>query len=154
MAETDLESETDALAQLPGLPANELRLIHPDERPQFDRLLCEHHYVHNATLVGETLRYVAVAPDGRWLALLGWASPALHLRPRDRWLGWSEPQRAARLCLVAQNSRFLLLTERNHYPNLASHLLAHCTRRLAADWLTAHGHTVLVAESFVDPDQV
>ena len=153
MAETDLESETDALAQLPGLPANELRLIHPDERPQFDRLLCAQHYLHNATLVGETLRYVAVAPAGRWLALFGWASPALHLRPRDRWLGWSEPQRAARLCLIAQNSRFLLLTERNHYPNLASHLLARCTRRLAADWLAAHGHTVLVAESFVDPDQ-
>ncbi|MDO9065618.1 MAG: ISAs1 family transposase, partial [Chloroflexota bacterium] len=137
---------------LPGVPALALRLILPDERARFDQELCAHHYLHNATLVGETLRYVAVAPDGRWLALLGWASPALHLRPRDRWLGWSEPQRAARLRLVAQNSRFLLLAERAHYPNLASHLLARCTRRLPADWLAAHGHTVLVAESFVDPE--
>jgi hypothetical protein len=142
----------DPLPLLPGLPALELRLIRPDERAHFDQTLAERHYLHNATLVGETLRYVAVAPDGRWLALIAWASPALHLRPRDRWIGWSEPQRAARLRLVAQNSRFCLLCERATYPNLASHLLARCTRRLPEDWLAAHGHTVLVGESFVDPD--
>ena len=146
-------TQDDPLPHLPGLPALELRLIHPDERPRFDQFLCEQHYLQNATLVGETLRYVAVAPNGHWLALLAWSSPALHLRPRDRWIGWSEPQRAARLRLVAQNSRLLLLAERAHYPNLASHLLACCTRRLPADWLAAHGHTVLVAESFVDPER-
>ena len=144
-------AEPDLLAALPGLPAHELRLIRSEERARFDELLCAQHYLRNATLVGETLRYVAVAPDGRWLALFGWASAALHLRPRDSWIGWSEPQRAARLRLIAQNSRFLLLAERAHYPNLASHLLARCTRRLADDWLAVHGHTVLVAESFVDP---
>jgi len=145
-------ADPDLLPALPGLPALELRLIHPEERACFDELLCAKHYLHNATLVGETLRYVAVRPDGRWLALLGWASPALHLGPRDRWIGWSEPQRAARLRLIAQNSRFLLLVERAHYPNLASHLLARCTRRLAADWRAAHGHPVLLAESFIDPE--
>ncbi len=51
----------------PGVPAHELRLILPDERARFDQELCMHHYLHNATLVGETLRCVAVAPDGRWL---------------------------------------------------------------------------------------
>ena len=124
-------AEPDLLAALPGLPAHELRLIRSEERARFDELLCAKHYLRNATLVGETLRYVAVAPDGRWLALFGWASAALHLRPRDSWIGWSEPQRAARLRLIAQNSRFLLLVERAHYANLASHLLARCTRRLA-----------------------
>jgi hypothetical protein len=144
-------AHTDLPPTLTGVPALTLRLIDSDERPRFDQLLCERHYLHNATLVGETLRYIAVAPDGSWLALLAWASPARRLRARDRWIGWSEPQRAARLCLVAQNSRFLLLTERDHAPNLASHLLARCTRRLPADWVAGHGHPVLVAESFVDP---
>lgn len=146
-------ADPDLLPALPGLPALELRLMRPEERLRFDELLCAQHYLHNATLVGATLRYVAVAPDGRWLALLAWSSPALHLRPRDRWIGWSEPQRAARLRLIAQNSRFLILAERAHYPNLASHLLARCTRRLADDWLAAHGHTVVLAESFVDPER-
>lgn len=144
--------QTDLPATLPGVPACELRLIFAEERARFDQTLCELHYLKNANLVGETLRYVVVSPDGSWLALLGWASAALHLGPRDRWIGWSEPQRVARLRLVAQNSRFLLLTKRAEYPNLASHLLARCTRRLADDWLAAHGHTVLVAESFVDPE--
>lgn len=143
---------TDLPPPLPGLPACELRLLQPEERPRYDQLLGERHYLHNATLVGETLRYVAVGSDGRWLALFGWSSPALHLRPRDRWIGWSEPQRAARLRLVAQNSRFCLLVERAQYPNLASHLIARCTRRLPEDWVQAYGHTVLVAESFVDPE--
>ena len=95
----------------------------------------------------------AVGADGRWLALFGWSSPALRLRPRDGSLGWSEGQRAARLRLIAQNSRFLIRAERALYPNLASHLLARCTRRLADDWLATHGHTVLVVESFVDPER-
>ncbi len=146
-------AHSDLPATLPGVPALTLRLLAPGERPRFDHLLCTRHYLHSATLVGETLRYVAVAPDGCWLALLAWSSPARRLRSRDRWIGWSDPQRAARLRLVAQNSRFLLLTERVHSPNLASHLLAGCARRLAADWVASHGHPVLVAESFVDPER-
>lgn len=142
---------SDLPATRPGVPALTLRLLAPDERARFDDLLRTRHYLHRATLVGETLRYVAVAPDGGWLALLAWSSPARRLRARDRWIGWTEPQRAARLRLVAQNSRFLLLSERADTPNLASHLLAGCTRRLAADWRARHGHPVLVAESFVDP---
>ncbi len=145
--------DSDPALALPGLPALELRLILPDERPQFDQTLCAEHTLHNANLVGETLRYMAVGADGRWLALFGWSSPALRLRPRGGWLGWSEGQRAARLRLIAQNRRFLIRAERALYPNLASPLLARCTRRLADDWLATHGHTGLVVESFVDPER-
>ena len=126
-------------------------LITSEERSRWDREICEHHYLGNANLVGEVLRYVVSTPEGRWVALLGWSSPAWHLRPRDRWINWSEDQRANRLRLVVQNSRFLLLVPRTQYPNLASRALALCTQRLAADWLEAFGHTALVAESFVDP---
>lgn len=135
------------------LPQVRVRLISPRERAQWDHLITEHHYLHNATLVGEVLRYVAVGPDERWVGLLGWASPALRMRPRERWIGWSEAQREARLRLVAQNSRFLILTERGRVPNLASRLLALCTARLAADWEAVHGHPVLIAETFVDPER-
>ena len=107
----------------------EIRLIAPEERPRWDQEICEHHYLENANLVGEVLRYVVTTAAGRWVALLGWCSPALHLRPRDRWINWSETQRAARLPLVVQNSRFLLLVPRTQYPNLASRALALCTQR-------------------------
>lgn len=139
--------EASLLAQL------QVRLVMPEERTAWDRLLCERHYLQNAHLVGEVLRYVVSTPADEWVALLGWSSPALHLRPRDRWINWSEAQRAARLPLVAQNSRFLVLSPRAKFPNLASRALALCTQRLPADWLAAYGHTVLVAETFVDPQR-
>lgn len=148
MKQTDsLGSEAALLHQL------ETRLIRLEERPRWDQEICQHHYLQNANLVGEILRYVVTTAEGRWVALLGWSSPALHLRPRDRWIKWSEPQRVARLPLVVQNSRFLLLVEQMQYPNLASRALALCIRRLAEDWRQAFGHTALVAETFVDPEQ-
>jgi len=102
----------------------QIRLITSEERSRWDQEICEHHYLGNANLVGEVLRYVVSTPEGRWVALLGWSSPAWHLRPRDRWINWSEDQRASRLPLVVQNSRFLLLVPRAQYPNLASRALA------------------------------
>jgi len=115
---------------------------------KWDELIRTHHYLHDATLVGECLRYVATGPDGQWVGLIGWSSGAYHLKARDQWLGWSVQQRRRRLQLVAQNSRFLILVE---CPNLASRVLSLVCRRLKEDWLCVHGHGVVLAESFVDP---
>ena len=45
-----------------------VRLIEPDEKLRWDDLIATRHYLKNATLVGEQLRYVA-EHDGQWLAL-------------------------------------------------------------------------------------
>jgi hypothetical protein len=126
-----------------------VRLLREDEREPFDAFLREHHYLESSTLVGQSLRYVAEV-EGRWVALLAFSAPALHLKARERWLGWSARQRARRLGLVVNNSRFLVLPERQRYPNLASRVLALVLRRLSADWQEHWGHPVLVVESFVD----
>ena len=42
---------------------------------------------------------------------------------RDRWIGWSSLQRRQRLFLVANQSRFLLLSEAGSSPHLASRVL-------------------------------
>lgn len=128
----------------------EVRLVRAGELERWQALLCAHHYLRDATMVGECLRYVAVSPSGEWLALLGWASASWHLAAREAWLGWSLEQRRRRLRLVAQNARFLILPEQE-CPNLASRVLALCCQRLCADWLRVHGHGVLLAETFVDP---
>jgi hypothetical protein len=91
--------------------------------------------------------------DGQWVALLGWNVAAYHLQAREAWIGWTIEQRLKRRKFVVQNSRFLLLTDRRQWPNLASRVLALCTRRLSADWEAAFGYPVLVAESFVDPQR-
>lgn len=126
-----------------------VRLLLEHERPEFDRLLEERHYLKSARLSGQTLRYVAEL-DGVWVALVCFGAAALHLKAREQHLGWSPRQRARRLKFVVSNSRFLVLAERQRYPNLASRALGLCLRRLDADWQARWEHPVLVVESFVD----
>ncbi len=140
------QRETDVLERVT------VRLVQDAERPEFDRCLEAEHYLASSALVGETLRYVAER-DGQWLALLTFSAPALHLKARERWIGWTPRQRARRLGLVVNNSRFLVRPERQRYPNLASRVLGLCLRRLSADWQARWGHPVLVVESFVDESQ-
>lgn len=133
-------------AVLDGL---KVRLIEPTEKERWDQLIIQEHYLKSATLVGEQLRYVAEY-QGQWMALLGWSAPALHLKARDQWVEWSLEQRRKRLHFIAQNSRFLLLADRQQLPNLASRALALCCRQLSEDWLRLHGHPIVAVESFVD----
>lgn len=127
-----------------------VRLITPDEQARWDDLITTRHYLKNATLVGEQLRYVVTDAHGQWLALLGWSAAAYHLKGRDTWIGWSDEQRRRRLHLLASNARFLLLTAPGQLPNLASRTLALCCDRLSADWQSAYDHPILAVESFVD----
>ena len=124
-------------------------LVAPEEIQRWNSLVCEKHYLKNASLVGEQLRYV-VTYQGQWLALLGWSAASFHLKDREQWLKWSKPQRRSRLHLLAQNSRFVLLVDRSDWPNLASHCLALVTQRLSQDWQQAYGHPIAAVESFVD----
>lgn len=126
-------------------------LERPEDLQRCDQLLTEHHYLKNAQLVGEQLRY-AVTWRGQWLAVATWSAPALHLQPRDRFIGWSEEQRRQRLPLVVNNSRLYVL-EDCHYPNLVSRFMKLMLARLRADWEAAWGHPVVLAETFVDPQQ-
>jgi hypothetical protein len=126
-----------------------VRLIEPAERARWDELMRAHHYLGLKALVGRSLRYVAHC-EGRWLALLGWASAAKKCAARDAWIGWSAPLQWQRIGLLANNARFLLLPG-PRVPNLASKILAANLARLSADWLSVHGQPLLLAETFVDP---
>jgi hypothetical protein len=143
MVLANLGTESDILTRVT------VRLLREDELGPFNYYLEEEHYLESSRLAGEWLRYVAEL-DGQWLALLTFSAPALHLKARERWIAWSPRQRARRLGLVVNNSRFLVLPERQRYPNLASRVLALTLRRLSEDWQEQWGHPVLVVESFVD----
>lgn len=127
-----------------------VRLVLPYEQSRWDQLVSEHHYLKNANLVGERLCYV-VEYQGQWLALIGWAAAAYHLRARDTWIGWNTNQRRWRLHLVANNARFCILSAAASYPNLASRALALNVACLSGDWQAAYGHPIVLVESFVDP---
>jgi hypothetical protein len=121
----------------------------PEDMARCDRLITEHHYLHDATLVGEHLRY-AVVYRGQWLALASWSAAALHLRDRDEFIGWTHEQCRRRRALIANNARLLVLPE-CHYPNLISRFMKLMLQRLSADWEQRWGHAIALVETFVDP---
>lgn len=118
------------------------------ERRRWRIDMARHHYLGCPTLVAEALCYTAWVGE-QAVAHLGWAAAALRNAPRDHYLGWDEPTKHRRLYLVVNNVRFLILPGVAQ-KNLASRILAANLRRLATDWQVKHGHTVLLAETFVD----
>lgn len=126
----------------------EVRPIFRTERRKWDRLIRQHHYLGLKSMVGKTLRYVAVFEDC-WLALLGWQAAVLKCKPRDQWIGWSQIIQYQRLHLIANNTRFLILPDLK-IKNLASKLLSLNLKRLSSDWQAIYGHPILLAETFVE----
>lgn len=124
-------------------------LASPKDKARFDQLIVEQHYLKDATLVGEQVRYVATY-KGRWLALASWSGAAFHLKDRDEFIGWDGGQCRRRRPLLANNSRLLVLPE-CHYPNLISRFMKLMLGRLSADWLAHWGHPLAMVETFVDP---
>ena len=118
------------------------------EHRRWDRLVAEHHYLRFHGVVGKGLRHVAVHGE-TWLALIGWQPGAFKLVARDRWIGWSAEQQFRRLHLIANNSRFVILTP-ERVPNLASRVLGLSLRRVSSDIQAVHGYPALLAETFVD----
>jgi len=121
----------------------------PNEVARCDRLIVEHHYLHDATLVGEHLRYAAVY-RGNGLALASWSAAALHLRDRDQFIGWTHEQCRRRRALIANNARLLVLPG-SQCPNLISRFMKLMLQRLSGDWEERWGHPIALVETFVDP---
>ena len=138
-----------SLAELGPLEIRQVRRT-PEEK-LFGSLMQGHHYLAYTQPVGEHLKYLVWA-QGKPIACLAWSSAPRHLGPRDRFIGWSAPQRWANLHLLAYNTRFLILPW-VRVPHLASHLLAQVARRIAADWQDLYAHSVYLLETFIDPER-
>ena len=116
----------------------------------FNWLIHKYHYLGYSQPVGEHLKYL-VFSQGRPIAAFAWSSPAWHLGPRDRFIGWDPEVRKKNLHLIAYNTRFLIL-QWVRVPHLASYLLARCTRVLSNDWQTLYNHPIWWLETFVDTE--
>ena len=128
----------------------QVRLVtSPKDKARCDQLIVEHHYLKDATLVGEQLRYVATY-RGQWLAVATWSAASWHIKDRDEFIGWDFEQCRRRRPLLANNSRLLVLPA-CHYPNLISRFMKLMLVRLSADWQEHWGHPLAMVETFVDP---
>ncbi|MFQ5463771.1 MAG: DUF4338 domain-containing protein [Phycisphaerae bacterium] len=113
-----------------------------------NELIERYHYLGYQPLPGAQLRYF-VRSEQRILALLGFGAGAWKTQPRDHFIGWTARQREARLHLLVNNARFLILPwVRCH--NLASRILGMAARRLAQDWQARYGYRPVLLETFVE----
>jgi len=120
-----------------------------DTERLWDFIVRTHHYLGYQRLLGHRLKYLAFLHD-RPVAALSFSAPALKLRVRDAYIGWSASQRKTHLHRIVNNSRFLIPPWVN-VPNLASHVLALTLARLSRDWEERFGTRPWLVETFVDP---
>jgi hypothetical protein len=153
-SEGDRQRMLEALGPVAGMAECQpegpftLRPIAPEERDGFRLHLQRYHYLGFKRSVGESMGYAAFV--GRELvALLDWGAAVLHCGPREQYVGWDDATRERNIHFVAGNRRFLVLPW-VRIKGLASRILGANLRRLNADWQTAYGHPVLLAETFVD----
>jgi Domain of unknown function (DUF4338) len=121
------------------------------EESLFNGLIERHHYLGYTRSVGEHLKYLVYAQD-RPVACMAWSSGPWHMRPRDRFIGWTPAVRRRNLHLLAYNTRFLILPWAQ-VAHLASHLLGRIARVISADWQRLYGHPVHYLETFVDQER-
>ena len=119
------------------------------ERALWEGLLHRYHYLSHRSPVGENLQYLVRERTGRPVACVLFGAAAWQCADRDRYIGWDRATRAARLPLVANNARLLVLPW-IAVPGLASHLLGQVSQRVRADWQRKYGHPVYLLETFVE----
>jgi SRSO17 transposase len=134
------------------LPSISLEQVsHTIHESLWDYLVSKYHYLGYQKLLGHRLKYLAFV-DERPIAAFSWSAPALKLRYRDNFIGWSDEQRKLHLKRIANNTRFLI-PNWVHVPNLASHLLSKCIQRLNRDWQNNFNYSLWCLETFVDPQR-
>ena len=114
----------------------------------WNELMIREHPQEAGPLVGRQVRYLIDSQHG-WLGGFGFASAALQLVDRDKWIGWDAEQRRAYLHTVVAMSRFLIRPS-VQCRNLASKLLSMSMDRLPDDFQRAFNYRPWLIESFVD----
>ena len=141
-----------ALANLRPLQLREVSVEFPAEQGLFEALLHQFHYLSHRSPVGENLQYLARERTGRPVACLLFGAAAWQCAERDKYIGWDAATRAARLHLLTNNTRFLVMPW-VHTRCLASHVLSLVLRRIGTDWRHKYGHGIEAVETFVQQDR-
>ena len=114
----------------------------------WNELMIGEHPLGAGPLVGRQVRYLINSQHG-WLGGFGFASAALQLADRDKWIGWDAEQRRAYLHTVVAMSRFLIRPSVK-CRNLASKVLSMSMDKLPGDFQQQFNYRPWLVESFVD----
>lgn len=114
----------------------------------WNEFVARYHYLGYTPMSGSQLRYNVFAGE-QLVACLSFGASAWKLKDRERFIGWSEAQRADKLQLVVNNARFLILPW-VRCKGLASKILSKAARQLPKDWITRYGFAPVLLETFVE----
>jgi len=127
-----------------------LEAVRPgDGLRQWRAYMSTYHRLGDPHVNGSRIRYTIKTEGGRDLGCMLFSASAWSLKPRDEWIGWGLADRKERLCLVVNQSRFLILPWIRS-PNLASCALGMAARRIQKDWLDEYCYAPVLLETFVD----
>jgi hypothetical protein len=146
--EWDCRPLTAALSHIGPLTIREVSAAKTD-RQECAAALERFHYLGWSGAVGENLIYAVQDESGRLLSCVVFGAAAWKCTARDRFIGWSADERQRNLHHIANNTRFLILPF-VRIPHLASWIFGQVLRRLAGDWKSKYGHSIVLAETFVD----
>jgi hypothetical protein len=122
------------------------------QRPLFEALLRQHHYLGYRSWVGQNMQYLVSDGQARPLACVLFGAAAWRCAARDHYLGWESSVRAQNLHFIANNTRFLVVPWAR-VPHLASYVLSRVARRMGGDWQAKYGHRIYLLETFVQGDR-
>jgi len=149
--ETDPEGElTGTVRDVAPVAVNPV--IEKAEMRLWNAYVQRYHVLGYRRPFGAHQRYFVMGAGGRRLGCLLFASSAWALADRDRWIGWTEGDRAERLNWVVGNTRFVLFPW-VRVKNLASTALSLVARRIRQDWLLRYGYAPVLLETFVEADR-
>jgi hypothetical protein len=106
------------------------------------------HVLGDANVNGSRICYT-VRSEGRDVGCLQFSASAWALAERDEMIGWSAADKKARLHLVLNNSRALILPWA-HMRYLGSRMLALAAKQIVRDWLDLYCYEPVLLETFVD----
>jgi len=150
-AETDPEEElTGTVRDVAPVAVNPV--IEKEEMRMWNAYVQRYHVLGYRRPFGAHQRYFVVGAGERRLGCLLFAASAWALADRDRWIGWTEQDRAQRLNWVVANTRFLLFPWVK-VKNLASTTLSLVAKRIRQDWQQRYGYAPVLLETFVEADR-
>ena len=121
----------------------------PEEKKRFRSYIEAYHMLGYKRTFGSRLSYFIVSGNTE-LGCIQFSASSWALKERDKWIGWTKEDRARRLHLIVNNSRYLIFPW-VHIPNLASHVLSLASKQIQSDYMRIYYYGPVLLETFVDP---
>ncbi|MHB9142430.1 MAG: Druantia anti-phage system protein DruA [Paludibacter sp.] len=125
-----------------------------EEEELFNEYIERHHELKYGSPFGDRLKYfISIGGESpQFVGCIMFSASAWALEKRDKWIGWGKEDRASRLHLVVNNTRFLIFPWIK-IKNLASWSLGEVAKRIQKDWYRKHMYIPVLLETFVDVEK-